>query len=411
MIQPPKKSAVHNAKMSSDTTFRKDFVTYPVTPPAKRIPVEFQPPEVGMQMQTEYNDRYLGKWEPPTPPILHRQTVKDYEPFDHSTTHGTDFVAPPVTPRQVYRAQHNYEPPKNPFDGVSTSRTAFINYGNVPKTPSFKRPSPCKERSKPMEGNSSYQSTYTIPELPKKKERKKEKYVPPKEKISDMTTFRSSFPKHPGFKPPESKKHVDKRCDLTVPFESKTTNQMHYKTWELPKKELRPPTAYVPPTAKVSDSTTNRSDFRNYGNVLPAQSFKPVQKPNTNTTPLEGLTTQNVDYRAWKDVKKPDIVRQEKEYEPPKEKFDPSTTFNTYFKGISASPSPSAKPPEQPLLNQSKMNFLTSYNNSFSHSGYKPCPSVPLLTNDSKASKYTFAYENPHGHKFYKLNDTELVRA
>lgn len=411
MIRPPKKSIAHDAKMASDTTNRRDFVVYPVTPPSKRLPVEFQPPEKGMETVTEYKNKYLGKWQTPTQPIVPSSNRKERcEPFDPSTTHSTDFRAPPVTPRKLYTAEHNYKPPTTTFDTVSTAHSDFVGYGKVPVTPSLAPPLSVNDKAQPLAGVTSYNSTFTTPAMPEKFEKSAAIYVPSEEKISDLTTFKSSFPKYPYEKPREMKKPIGERCNTDVPFENKTINRLHYKTWELPKKFSRPPTTFVPPTERVSDVTTHRSAYADYGCVPPTPSSKPVQKVNTETAPLDKLTTQNVDYRAWDGVKRPEPFRQDKGYKPPQEKFDPSTTFSTNYRGTFAPRPPNAKPPAKPTSNLSKVDFTTSYNSSFSGPGYKPCESIQLLTNDTEASKYTFSHEDSCGHKLYKPKDNKTVQ-
>lgn len=403
MIQPPRKSAVHDAKISSDTTSRMDFIAYPVTPPAKRLPNAYQPPKDHMESLTEYNNEYLGKWQVPTQPICPPRNQKEHkEPFSHSTTHATDFLAPPITPRQFYGDQHEYEPSQIPLNDMSTAHSDFVDYGKVPLTPSLKPPVSVRTRTQPMERVTAYCSTFTTPAMPEKFQRQKEIYAPPSKKVSDSTTFRSSFPKHPIVKPPKAKKPVGTCGDTSVPFESSTINRMHYKPWELPKKYSRPATTYVTPTERVSDVTTNRSDFRDFGCVSPATSSKPIMKPNAQTAPFDSLTTQNIDYRAWSGVKRPEAVRQDQEYEPPKEKFDPATTFSTDYKGAFGQRPHSAKPPERQTSNATKMEFVTSYNDTFSGPGYQACPSVSLLANNTKTSKFTFSHEDTYGHKFYK---------
>ena len=400
MIRPPRKMATHNAKLESDTTNRRDFVAHPVTPPVKRPPVQFQPPKEGMATSTIYKKAYLGNWKAPPQPILPSRKEEDPIPFNHRSTHATDFVAPPVTPRILHTADHNYEPPETPFDGSTTARSDFIHYGKVPVPASLAPRAKVSERTHPMEGVTSYGSTFTTPAMPERFNLQRRDYVPPKERVSDLTTFKSSFPKHPAVKPREMKKPLSERCNADIPFENQTTNRLHYKTWDIPEKHLRPPSRFIPPTEKVSDVTTQRSDFTDYGRVPPTPSSKPLLKPNSQG-PFDSLTTQKVDFRAWDGVKRPDQVRQDRDYEPPQEKFDPATTFSTAYRGIFASRPPDARPSPRPA-STGKIDFTTSYNNSFSGPGYKLCRSIPLLTNEAKASQYVFSHEDSHGHKFYK---------
>jgi hypothetical protein len=401
MLRPPKKDISRDAKMESNTTNRRDYVAHPVTPPMKRPPAQFQPPEVEMDTKTMYNNDYSGKWQAPRKPIFNSGQWQEHkEPFDHNTTHATDYAAPPVTPRDVHTAQYDYEPPKTPFDDNTTARSDFVHHGKVPVAASLAPLVSVSERTQPVQGATSYNTTFTTPKMPEKFEKRRAIYAPPKEKVSDLTTFKCSFPQHPAAKPREGKKPVSERCNTDLPLESRTINRMHYKAWDLPKRTSRPPTAFVPPTEKVSDDTTHKSDFADYGRVPLTPSSKPLHKANNRIDPFDSLTTNNVDYKAWDGVTRPEQVRRDKEYEPPQERFDPATTFSSDFRGTFTSRPPLTKPSPNPP-STGKIDFTTSYKNYFSGPGYRPCRSIPLLVDDTKASQYVFSHEDTSGHKFY----------
>ena len=400
MIRPPIKSAARDAKMESETTSGRDFVSHPVTPPAKKTPVVYQPPEERMNTSTEYKNTFLGKWQAPLHPILPARRQKDSdEPFSHTTTHANDYLAPPITPRKFYRSQSIYEPPTNRFDGSSTSHSDFVDYGAVPITPKLKPPETDRTSTQPLDGVTSYRSNFTTPDMPQKFQKPKEVYVPSSEEFSCSTTSRSAFPKHPVIKIPETKKLAQKRDNSNIPFESSTTNRQTYKIWDLPKKISRPPTTYTRPTEKVSNLTTSKVDYQEYGCVTLATSCKPQQRANDQIAPFESRSTQNSDYKAWTDVKRTQPIRQDQQYEPPKEKLDTTTTFKMYYKGEYEPRALSTKPPLEPYAKSSEMDFKTSYSQSFSGPGYKSCPSIPLMANNT--SKFDYSHEDSSGHKFY----------
>lgn len=412
MIKPPQKIVARDTKMESDTTNRRDFIAHPVTPPAKTPSVPYQPPDKEMHTATEYKQAFLGKWQTPTQPILPpRHQEEHMEHFNHSTTHAADYSAPPVTPRQLFKAPSSYEPPKSPFDDRSTTRSDFVDYGKVPMTPSLKPPSKVTGSTQPLNEITSYRSTFTAPTMPDRFERPNQIYIPSSEGLSNSTTFRSAFPKHPVSKPPKAiKPPCHKHGDSRIPFETSTTNHLTYKSWEIPKRFSRPPTTFMPPTEKVSDQTTFKSHYLDYGHVPLAASFKPLQKKE-QVPPFESLTTQSVDYKAWGDIKRPESFAQDKQYEPPKEKFDSTTTFKAHYKGAYEPRAASTKPPQKVPAKVSEIDSMTVYKETFSGPGYKPCPSIPLLANDAKASKFVYSHEGPNGHELYKpIDSSETVK-
>ncbi len=403
MIRPPLKSTAHDGKMESQTTSRRDFISYPVTPPAKKVPIAYQPPEGRMNTSTEYKNTFLGKWQAPLHPIKPVRRQKDSnEPFSHTTTHASDYLAPPITPRKSYRSQSTYEPPTSHFDGSSTAHSDFVDYGAVPITPSLKPPETERTSTQPLDVLTSYRSNFTTPDMPKKFQRPKEVYIPSIEKFASSTTSRSAFPKHLGIKPPEIKKPAEKCDDFKIPFESSTTNRQTYKVWELPKKTSRPPSTYTRPTEKVSDQTTFKIDYRDYGRVALATSCKPQQRASDQYAPFESVTTQNTDYKAWTGVKRTQPIRQDQQYEPPKEKLDTTTTFNMNYKGTYEPRASSTKPPPEAYSKSSNIDFTTSYGQSFSGPGYKICPVIPILNNGTEASKFAYSHEDSNGHHFYE---------
>lgn len=403
MIRPPLKMVPHDAKMESSTTNRRDFIAFPVTPPVKRSHVPFQPPDKKMHSATEYKNEYLGKWQAPTQPIYPPRNEKDNdEPFNDTTTHTADYSAPPITPRELYKPPNSYKPPKTPFNTVTTTRSDFVDHGKVPMTPSLKPRAKSTGSTQPLDEITSYRSMFTTPTMPKRYQKPNRVYVPPSEKLSDSTTFRCAFLKYPNSSPRQLiKPPCHSHCDR-VPLETNTTNKLTYKNWEIPKRFSRPPTTFIPPTEKISDQTTSRLDYTDYGHMPPTVSYKPVQKTRDQMAPFESLTTQSVDYKAWCDAKRPEPFSQDKQYEPPKEKFNCTTTFQAHYKGEYAARAPNAKPPHKTPEVTSEMDAMTSYKENYSGPGYKPCPGVRLLTNDTKTGNFIFAHEGRKGHKLYK---------
>lgn len=399
-IQPPQKAIAHDAKFSSETTNRKDFVVHPITPPLMKESIEYHPPEGVIDTTSEYKNKFMGKWSDPVKPIKPIQSKRDGTmPFQNSTTHGTDFTAPPITPRKVYTSQYTYEPPKDSFDATSTARSHYVDYGKTPVTPSCK---PCNKAAlstQPFDSVSSYHSTFTLPAMPERFQKPKTEYVPSKKEFSSSTTFRSEYPKHSFIKPRESMKPTQKLQDNKSPFEKTTTNRLAYKAWEIPERVSRPATVYVPSSDKVSSDTTFKMDFPDYGHVSPTVSCKVVPK-REEIPPFQGFTTQSTDFKAWNNAERPPAIRQDKKYTPPMDKFDAITTSRDHYKGEYAPPMPSTKPHDKAYSRSSKMESSTSYKASYSRSGYKPCPAA--LLDDSAKSKYVYSHEDSvRGHKLY----------
>ena len=296
--KPPYKKLTQDGKMASETTNRKDFIAHPVAPPIKRPLPSYQAPIGSMNTSTEYATEFLGKWADPAQLILPLQTEKSTpQPFNNPTTHMIDYVAPPVTPRKLYKAQVTYEPPNAAFDATSTTHSDYSNFGAVPVTQNFRPPHKVAISEHPFEGNSTYNLVYTTPDIPEKFVRPKVAYVPSNKKFSNSTTFRSDFPRYPDYGPIVHHKPTHKVTKNTIPFEGITTHNANYKAWGNIKRpgEFRQSHVYKPPNKKFDGISTFQDSYR--GTYVPRpSSCRPPVRLCKNSSKMESVTIYRENY-------------------------------------------------------------------------------------------------------------------
>ena len=402
-LKPPQKPMTSDVKMNCQTTNRHDFIAHQISVPSQKPAAVYKVPEGKMEMQTEYKNEFLGKWAVPATLIRPSPRKKDDTgPFAHKSTQAVDFVPFPPAQRELHKMKSAYEPPTEVFEGKSTVKSDFTDFGRVEVTQSLKPPQTAKISTDPFDGTSYYRMCFTPQPMPERFQRPKVVYYPPQEAFCGSTTFNCDFPAHSGAQPSDSMKPVQKSITSDSPFDGTTISRLSYRVWELPTRHSRPPTVYAPPTEKFSTRSTFKEDFPDYGRVEPARRLKPPARVREQVTSFDGLTTQSCDFKAWKEVERPYLNKREKRYEPPTEKFSAISTFQAHYKGECGSRAQTAKPSVKIYSSKGEMDSTTSYRESYSQSGYRPCPAMGLLGNIQTANNYKFAHQDETtGHKYF----------
>ena len=403
-LKPPQKTMASNIKMECQTTNRHDYIAHQIAAPTHKPPAAvYRPPERKMELQSEYKNEFLGKWAVPASLIRPPPSRKDNTgPFTHKSTQAVDFVSFPVTPRELHKMKSMYEPPKEVFEGKSTVKSDFTDFGQVERTQSLKPPQTAKVSTEPFDGTSYYRVCFTPQPMPEQFQRRKEIYQPPRETFYGSTTFGCDFPAHVGARPADSMKPAQKAVKADAPFDGTTISRLSYRTWELPMRQSRPPTVYSPPVEKFCTESTFREDFPDYGQVEPAKSLKPPLRVREQVTSFDGLTTHSCDYKAWRDVERPSLTKEDKQYKPPTEKFNAVSTFQAHYKGAWGSRASTAKPDVKVYSSKGKMDSTTSYRESYSQSGYRPCPALGVIGGNQNTTKYKFTHQDEStGHKYF----------
>ncbi len=402
---------MHEAKMEVNTTNRNDFVSHPITPPPPKPMVVYKPPEGNMEGSSEYKETYQGKWAVPAKPMRPPQTKgSTNDAFDHKSTHAVEYVVHTIQPREGFGPKQAYETPKERFEGTSTVQSDYVDFGNVTPPKSLKPQQKSNTSEQRFEGLSSYRSAYAAHTMPAKYQRPKEVYKPSDKTFYGNTTFKSDFQAHFGMKPAASLKPPQPKVATGQAFEDKTTSRMSYSKWELPSKVSRPPTVYVPPSETFAGNSTYKGDFQVYSQSAKPKSFKPPKK-REDLAPFQGVSSHDADYKAWSDVQKRALIRLEKKYSPPSDKFDATSTFKAHFTGEFGTRASSTKPPVQAYTKSCAMEETTSYRESFSGTSYVPCPASSLVDDVDRNPGYKYSHEDGvSGHKFFSPTKDEAPK-
>ncbi|KAJ7311058.1 hypothetical protein JRQ81_006656 [Phrynocephalus forsythii] len=99
--------------------------------------------------------------------------------------------------------------------------------------------------------------------------------------------------------------------------------------------------------------------FPLYGNVPPAQSFKPKQEYKSHGGKMEGITTFKSDYLPYDVSSRP--VRVQEEYKPAAGEIDLGTTYRRDYNAHQVQPVILVKPVERSYARGGKMNTIPTY--------------------------------------------------
>lgn len=407
-MKPPQKAISYDGKILTETTHRVDYVSHPVQPLVPRPPEPYQPSEGAMEKLTEYKLEYMPKStsKPAKPVILPQAWVTSTKtPFDSSTTHGMDFVPWVPTPRESFKEQRIYEPSKDKFEALSTVQYDYTAKSLSQPTTSFKPAQKANMCQDPFEGKTSYKVEY-LPHPPTARHYKeRDVYTPNKGKFYGTSTFQHDFQEYKGAKRAETKRPPQTATQSDGPFEGNTTYGCNFTPWAIPAKIRRPPQVYEPSKEKFHQRVV---DYPDYGPVAPLSSTKPTQNAKIfPSSPFNGDTTQNIDFRHWKEYEKALPVKPEKVYTPNKERFDGVSTFTASYRGETAPPAASRKPVTAAYTPNGQMQSSTEYKECYTPQAshrYGTCPIILIEQEQDQQelpNKYRFTRKDPMGHKYY----------
>jgi len=95
-------------------------------------------------------------------------------------------------PSSVIRWTGAYEPPADPFDGMSIYRTAYIGR-TASVRPSMKPDDAAHMSAEPLDGLTTARATYVRHVLPDVEPKKKPVWLPNPAELDDLTNYRKEF--------------------------------------------------------------------------------------------------------------------------------------------------------------------------------------------------------------------------
>lgn len=276
------------------STHTRDFVAYTLPPREfygeRRV---YMPPTEPFArtttVQTDFTGMSLAEptksTKPPQAPKLSR------EPFESSTCHRSDFHPFPL-PERFQRPKVAYQPPEDPFQGMTTFANDFPGHRGIKPVSSLKPPVTAKHSDVCFESLTTSRQSYRKWELPPRFSRPPTVYEPPKEKFEAITSFSKDFVHHGTPEPALNYKPQPQSLQHDRPMEQNTSNRLDYQAWDVTNRQqpIRQNRPYEPPVERFEGNSTTSSVYRGVY-AQPAMSTKPQLKPYSKGETFERQTT------------------------------------------------------------------------------------------------------------------------
>ncbi|KAG1959567.1 stabilizer of axonemal microtubules [Pimephales promelas] len=357
--------------MDGTTTFRMDYIPYPVT----RRP--------GRQ-QAEYKRR-PGEIDLPTIPTY----AEDFRPWE-------------ISRRELTKPDTTYQPPTAKFGNSTTFQDDFIHRGLVPPRESFKPSNKAKLSDAPFENMTSNKFTYVPHALEARYTKPPEEYKPSNGPFQDLTTHRQDFQGLPS-QLTKSCKPVPLKVTSSKPFQSSTEFRENFQQWPVSFRQVQKSVEYTSPTTHMDLTTTSHTDYIKH-QIQPFLSAKPFSLPIKSSKPFQGNTTMKDDFQPWV-AQRQSVIRKPEEIQRASGKMEDMTTFRAHFVQHEAQPSLSFKPQNAPLRTDVPLQNETMYRTEFTPKRISVCPA-------SFESPPGFVFDNcdDQGHRFFrKMSSTDRI--
>uniref|UniRef100_A0A8B9DVE8 Stabilizer of axonemal microtubules 2 n=1 Tax=Anser cygnoides TaxID=8845 RepID=A0A8B9DVE8_ANSCY len=244
--------------------------------------------------QDDFAPRELNPRQSYKPPCMAR--LSDV-PFDSTTSHRTSYIAHQLAPKFV-KLKEEYRPNNQPFEDLTTHRSDFKGLAG-PLAKSCK-PEKAKVISNAhFNGVTEFQDHFqpwlvSLPEVRKTKE-----YIPPPGSMDFNSTSHLDYVKHE-ISPAVPIRPISNPRITNAPFQGNTTMKEDFKAWDICQQEIIKKQQEIPkPTGKFYDLTTFKSHYIPH-QIIPAQSFKPVQVILPNPAHFQDETMYRTEYTPKK---------------------------------------------------------------------------------------------------------------
>ncbi|XP_044284049.1 stabilizer of axonemal microtubules 1 [Varanus komodoensis] len=292
--RPPDKYVRRDENMDLLSTYRQDYNPYPISRVPPCLPQEQKPfSDEKMTTIPTYKDDYVA-WNQPRRDIIKPDNT--YHPseakFDHKTTNQDDYlykgpvitksckpakvphstkiplegttnyklnyVAHPIPKRYVHEREP-FKPSEVPFEGATTHKLSYKGLAGEPAKslkPPYLRPEVAD-----FAGTTEFREKYLAWPTADPFIRKREVYMPPKEKMDLQTTAQVHYG-DPHGRPATSCKPLAQVPQSTGPLDYRTTMRDAYKPWQYARpKAILPRHELTLPAVPMDTLTTFQSHY------------------------------------------------------------------------------------------------------------------------------------------------------
>ncbi|XP_054843575.1 stabilizer of axonemal microtubules 1 [Eublepharis macularius] len=348
-LRPPDQYVRSNENMDTLSTYKQDYNAYPINRVAPCLP-QSQNYASDEKMTTipTYKGDYVAwnqpkrdmikpdtSYHPPDAKFDHRTTVQDAYPYqgpvvtksckpfqaphiskiplEDMTNYKLNYVHHPLAKRYVHEYQP-FKPSDVPFDGLTTHNLSYKGLMGEPAK-SLKPPHKLPEHSC-FVGTTEFQEKFQPWPVPPIFSRKRDVYVPPKNKM-DLQTSTQIHYGNPHGRPATSCKPLARVQQSTDPFDHRSTMKDDYQPWQYAKPDaVFPRSSITLPVEPMDTLTTFQTHYVPHP-LSVTKSFRPRLPGPKAHIPFAQKTTYAISYTPKKAVMCPAAFK-----EPPGYVFD-----------------------------------------------------------------------------------------
>jgi len=242
---------------------------------------------------------------------------------------------------------------------ITSYNTAFKQHPMQPRESC--KPDPSALRSEePLSDKTTFRSDYIKHPVDKPYSHPYEQYKRPVGEIDGVTSYNKDFTaKHAP--PAQLIKHSGQR-HIPTKFEGEPTYKVDYKKWPLERIPQKAPDCWVPPTQPFEGQSTFTSDYRKY-HEPPRTSLRPNQATHMSDAPFDGNTGYRDDYIRHQIPLK--HIKDKECYKAPNVKFDGMTTINRDFTKKEGLKTESCKSNSEAFQSGAPLDDLTTFKNDY----------------------------------------------
>lgn len=408
-IRRPEDLLRNEGEVDFKTTHKDKFPAHQVQKRRGRVQENYIRNTAPMDLNTEYGSKYVeGKGEHfPYPDYLKQKSQPFGDGKDRvgqSTTHQDFHPMQPEEKAMVYRLQDNVHLSEDPFDHQTTHQSDFTRLQKLPEK------SQRRADQLDSKGPGSYQTTNKEHFIQHKNNRRYQKpatvvYYPNQRPFEGKSMMKSDFQPHSNVDKSEMVRHENNLFSSNGPLDNETTNHATYKGWEVQKRPvINDAPTYKKPQGKMDFNKTS-DDYKMHGNVA-KKTMRPRDNLEWTDKEFDGVTSYKDGYIRYDGHKPEKSMAREREYYSSGVPFEAVSENKDQYKKLNVSPSKPVKRDHTGLLDN-EVPFVsgTSYELQFGEKKLPECPSKTLLSNNFAG--YKIRDDFVAGHR-YLVADSRL---
>eukprot|EP00111_Clytia_hemisphaerica_P001568 TCONS_00004478-protein len=409
-IRKPDDQLKNEGQVDYNTTHSEKFPAHQIEKRNNERPQQmYVKNSAPMELSTEYGTKYHeGKGEHyPLPDYFKRKSQPYGDGKDRvkkSVTHK-DFGEKQIGEKpHIHRLEDNVQMSEDPFDHQTTHQSDFTRLQQA-KEPTHRRQDQLNHS-----GTGSYDTTNKDHYVQHKTGARHQKppaavYRPNERPFEGKSLMKSDYQQHTNRDKSEMIKYDNNLFMSKDPLDQETTNNSTYKSWEVQRRQVQDagPT-YRKPQGKMNFNKTS-DDYKQHGSQAQVTK-RPRDSLDWMDKRFNGMTSYKDGYITHEGHVPEKSMAREREYHQSEAPFDAVTESKDQYKRLNAAPSKPVKRDHEMMDRSAPFASDTSYDNHFNEKKLPECPSKAIVANNFAG--YKFKDDFTLGHRYLVPDSARL---